>query len=61
MEGVEVEDHLMVSEALDLHAKGWDFADALHVLMCPPETQGFYSFDKDLTKMKLSRLKIQTP
>ena len=61
MEGVEVEDHLVISEAIELHSNGWDFADALHVLICPPETQSFFSFDKSLTKKKLSTLKIQAP
>lgn len=61
MEGVIVEDRSVVAEALDRHASGWDFADALHVLACPPETQIFYSFDKRLTSKKNVAMKLKTP
>ena len=61
MEGVVVEDHAVVAEALDHHTSGWDFADALHVLACPPGTQVFYSFDKRLARKKMGALKLQMP
>jgi len=61
MDGVVVEDHAVVAEALNQHASGWDFADALHVLACPPETQVFYSFDKRLARNKIAALKMKTP
>ena len=59
MEGVEVEDHAMIEEALRLHELDWDFADALHVLTCPSETKTFYSFDKRLIKKRLASLQFQ--
>jgi predicted nucleic-acid-binding protein len=61
MEGVEVEDHPMIEEALRLHELDWDFADALHVLACPSETKTFFSFDKRLVKKKIASLKLQSP
>ena len=61
MEGVEVEDYSVVTEALTLNRDGWDFADALHVLACPSETKTFFSFDKRLVKKKIADLLLQTP
>ena len=61
MEGVEVEDHTQVTEALMLHRSGWDFADALHVVACPPDITAFYSFDRRLTKKKLVSPLLKNP
>jgi predicted nucleic-acid-binding protein len=61
MEGIEVEDPILVSKALNLHATGWDLADALHVVVCPPETKTFYSFDRRLIKKNITELKLAAP
>ena len=61
MEGVEVENHAQVTEALELHKSGWDFADALHVAACPSEVSQFYSFDRKLTKKKLASPELHHP
>ena len=61
MEGVQVENISQVTEALTLHQSGWDFADALHVVSCPPEVTDFFSFDRRLTKMKWGALRLGMP
>ena len=61
MEGVEVENHVQVAEALSLHQSGWDLADALHVVSCPPDISHFYSFDRQLTKQKFSSPPLRQP
>lgn len=61
MEGVEVENHAQVTEALAHHKSGWDFADALHVAACPPEITKFYSFDRRLVKMNLASPHLASP
>ena len=61
MEGVQVENIAQVTEALTLHQLRWDFADALHVVSCPPEVTDFYSFDRRLIKMKLASPRLVSP
>ena len=61
MEGVRVETHALVMDALARHAAGWDYADALHVVSCPPEVTEFFSFDRRLVKRKATGLKLVSP
>lgn len=61
MQGVRVENPAEVKEALSRHAKGWDFADALHVTLCPSGVTAFYSFDRKLVRRNSSGGKLVTP
>ena len=59
---VVVEDTLTVQKALSWHAKGLDFADALH-LASSQETQAFYSFDRSLLRKagRLDSIRVVSP
>lgn len=54
---VTVEDWLRVSEALDLHSKGLDFADALH-LLASGHCSEFLTFDDQRFAKRANRLKV---
>jgi len=61
MEGVRVENLAQVTEALARHGKGWDFADALHVVSCPPDVTEFYSFDRRLVRKESVEPNLLSP
>ena len=48
--GVQLESPDVVEAALDLHAKGFDFADAIHIASLPSQTS-LATFDKALVKL----------
>jgi predicted nucleic-acid-binding protein len=50
LDGAVVESRETVAEALDLARSGMDFADALHVVACPPGV-GFATFDRTLRRI----------
>ncbi len=61
MEGTHVENLAGVSEALERHKSGWDFADALHVVSCPSDVSEFYSFDRKLLRKKSASPSLMNP
>ena len=50
LDRIEVEDPEVVAVAVNAHASGMDFADALHVLSAA-DTDGFITFDRDLVRL----------
>ena len=49
LEGAQVEDAPAVVQALDWHARGLDFADALHLASCPTGAE-LLTFDQALVR-----------
>lgn len=60
MEDVMIEDYEVVQHALYSHKRGWDFADALHLMARPAGVKLFFSFDKRLLKKK-SSIDLRSP
>ena len=52
---VQLESPDVVEAALDLHAKGFDFADAIHIAALPSHTS-LATFDKALVKLSKKHL-----
>jgi predicted nucleic-acid-binding protein len=59
LERVVIEDESSLFAALDSHAKGMDFADALH-LASSQRADGFATFDSSL-KARAKKLSLQPP
>ncbi len=57
---VNVEQWSMVADALDLHAKGLDFADALH-LSAATECEAFVTFDNRRFARRATNLGVVPP
>lgn len=50
-ESFEVEDELLIADAVDLAKSGMDIADAIHLCCTPPDLLPFYSFDQKLFRI----------
>lgn len=58
MENVQLEEPLVVKQALDLFAGGFDFADALHVASSG-ESERFVTFDEKLARRAKGRTAVE--